>query len=365
MFVRSAALGVCIPKIWELNYIFLCNKLKNRLTAVVKNSIPYLDCVYTTTEPAFHIWELILVRGLNACLEPTNKSAKRADMQTQMLRLIGGWAVFLSAFCFYLSTVVIRWSQAEVSLAPSFFVFTRFLLGFLVVSMVMACRHQRPRPRNYHLLLGRTVFNCVAVYCFYMAVKYTSVAEANILNMTYPVFVALISWFLLRNQRDAVALMMVAVAFAGIWLILAPGKIDFKTANLWGLASGLSASLSMTYLNISRQVHDTNTVLFFMFGLGALLILAVFHGDFFWPDSRELYYLMLCAASGVAGQFLLTVGFRYVTVVDGSIISSMRILLAALLGPFVVGELPLNAAGWGGALLLFAANAVLALRRSI
>jgi drug/metabolite transporter (DMT)-like permease len=285
-------------------------------------------------------------------------------MKRSMLRLVGGWAVFVSAFCFYLSTVVIRWSQAEVSIAPSFFVFARFLLGSLVVCAIMIYRRQLPRPRSYHLLLGRTVFNCVAVYCFYMAVEFTSVAEANILNMTYPVFVALISWALLREQRDPVAMVMVAVAFAGIWLILAPEKLDLKTANLWGLASGLSASVSMTYLNVSRQVHDTNTVLFFMFGLGALLIFAVFRGDFFWPDSRELYYLGLCAASGVAGQFLLTIGFRHVTAVDGSIISSMRILLAALLGPFVVGELPLNAAGWVGALLLFGANAVLAVRRS-
>jgi len=280
-----------------------------------------------------------------------------------MLRLVGGWAVFASAFCFYLSTVVIRWSQAEVSIAPSYFVFTRFLLGSLVVCSIMAYRRQLPRPRSYHLLLGRTVFNCVAVYCFYMAVKFTSVAEANILNMTYPVFVALISWALLREQRDPVAMVMVVVAFAGIWLILAPGKIDLKTANLWGLASGLSASASMTYLNVSRQVHDTNTVLFFMFGLGALLMFAVFRGDFFWPDSRELYYLGLCAAFGVAGQFLLTIGFRHVTAVDGSIISSMRILLAALLGPFVVGEPFLNATAWVGALLLFGANALLAVRR--
>ena len=218
--------------------------------------------------------------------------------------------------------------------------------------------------RSYHLLLGRTLFNCVAVYCFYSAVELTSVAEANILNMTYPVFVAVISWALLRQQRDPVALAMVAVAFAGIWLILSPGKIDFKLANLWGLASGLSASCSMTYLNVSRQYHDTNTVLFFMFGLGGLLIFAVFHGEFFRPNSAEFYYLGLCAASGVAGQFFLTIGFRYVTAVDGSIISSMRIFLAALLGPFVVGELPLNATGWMGALLLFGANAVLAVRRS-
>ena len=64
------------------------------------------------------------------------------------------------------------------------------------------------------------------------------------------------------------------------------------------------------------------------------------------------------------GQFLITVGFRYVTAVEGSIISSMRIFLAALLGPLVAGEAPLTETGWLGAMLLFAANAVLAMRRS-
>jgi drug/metabolite transporter (DMT)-like permease len=284
-------------------------------------------------------------------------------MKKPMLRLLGRLAVFTSAFCFYISTVAIRWSQAEVMIDPAYFAFFRFLLGFLIVGTIMVYRRQAPRPRSYHLLVGRTLFNCVAVYCFYMAVKYTSVAEANILNMTYPIFVALLSWVLLRQQRDPAAMVMVAVAFAGIWLILAPGKIDFKTANLWGLASGLSASCAIIYLNVSRRYHDTNTVLFFMFGLGALAIFVVFHKHFFWPDPLDLYYLVLCGLSGVAGQFLLTIGFRYVTAVDGSIISSMRIFLAALLGPFVAGELPLNAAGWIGAVLLFGANAVLAVRR--
>ena len=284
-------------------------------------------------------------------------------MKKPVLRLVGGWAVFFSAFCFYLSTVTIQWSRATTAITPSYFVFARFLLGFLIVCVVMVSRRQLPRPVNYHLLIGRTLSNCVAVYCFYMAVRFTSVAEANILNMTYPVFVALIAWVLLRSQHDPIALAMVGIAFAGIWLILAPGKIDFQAVSFWGLASGLAAAVSMTYLNVSRQYHDTNTVLFFMFGLGALVILAVFHADFFWPNLQAFSYLGMCAASGVAGQFLLTIGFRYVTAVEGAIISSMRILLAALLGPIVVGEPALNAIGWVGALLLFGANAVLAVRR--
>lgn len=284
-------------------------------------------------------------------------------MRESIERFAGAAAVFASAFCFYLSTVVVRWSRSEVTIDPAYFSFFRFLLGFVVVCGIMAYRRQPPRPRNYHLLIGRTIGNCVAVYLFYVAVERTSVAEANILNMTYPVFVALISWVVFRHQRDPVGVAMVGVAFVGIWLILAPGKIELKLLNLWGLASGISASVAILYLNVSRRYHDTNTVLFFMFGLGTIMMAAVFHARFFWPDSRALYYLLLCAAGGIAGQFLLTIGFRYVTAVEGSIISSTRILLAGLLGPILAGDPALGIYGWIGALFLFTANAVLALRR--
>jgi drug/metabolite transporter (DMT)-like permease len=283
-------------------------------------------------------------------------------METSARRLLGGLAIFASAFCFYLSTVVIRFSKEVVLIDPSFFAFVRFVIGFVVVCIIMTFLRQPPRPRNYHLLVGRTLANCVAVYCFYMAVKQTTVAEANILNMTYPVFVAIFTWIWLRSQHDPLALGMVGVAFIGIWLILSPGHIDIKLDNLWGLASGLFASFAIIYLNISRQIHDTNTVLFFMFGLGAITMFLFFHGRFFLPDATALYYLVMCGIWGVTGQFLITVGFRFITAVEGGIISSMRIFIAAMLGPFVVGETPLNMAGWIGASLLFAANAILAVR---
>jgi drug/metabolite transporter (DMT)-like permease len=285
-------------------------------------------------------------------------------METSARRLLGALAVFASAVCFYFSTVVIRFSKGAVLIDPSFFAFVRFVMGFITVCIIMAFLRKPPQPRNYHLLIGRTIANCIAVYCFYMAVAHTSVAEANILNMTYPVFVALFTWIFFRSQHDPLAMGMVGIAFIGIWLILSPDHIDVKMDNLWGLASGLSASFAIIYLNVSRQIHDTNTVLFFMFGLGVIFMLLFFHKHFFLPDATATYYLVLCGFCGVAGQFLLTVGFRFITAVQGSIISSMRIFIAAMLGPLVVGEGPLTLTGWIGASLLFAANAVLAVRHS-
>lgn len=278
-------------------------------------------------------------------------------------QLLGDLAIFVSALFIYLSTVVIRWSESHVRIDSAFFVFARFLLGFIIVSTVMAARKSGPKVRSYHLLIGRALFNCIALFCFYKAVTVTTVAEANILNMTFPLFVALFSWFALKAQRDPKALATVVVAFVGVWLVLSPELSGFKSGNLWGLASGTTAAVAIIYLNVARQAHDTGTILFFMFGIGALVIFVLYHRFLFLPGPKESIFLLLCAGLGVAGQYLLTLGFRYVTAVEGSIVASARILMAALLGPYIAADPPLTLWGWLGAVLIFGANVYLALRK--
>ena len=284
----------------------------------------------------------------------------RMRMQTA----IGWLSVFSSAFFFYMATVTIRWSRAEVSITPAYFVFARFVLGFFIVAVSMIIQRRPLRARRYGLLVGRTLTNTFAVFCFYQAVEATTVANANILNMTYPIFVALFTWLFLRRQRDGVAMAMVPVAFAGIWLIISPGDMGWNWNNGWGLASGVSAGAAMIYLNLCRRHDDAETILFYMFGWGAVIIFLMFHAKIFWPNFAEFRYLLLCSLFGVGGQYLLTYGFRFVTAVEGSIISSSRILLAALLGPVIVGDPILTFAGWIGAVLIFSANAVLVYKQS-
>lgn len=278
--------------------------------------------------------------------------------------LLGCLCVFASAFFFYLATTTIRWSASEVRIDPAFFVFARFLVGLIVVTGILAIKGQPVRPRRYDLLVGRTLANSIAVYCFYRAVNVTTVAQANILNMTYPVFIAVISWVVLKGQRDRLAVFMVLTAFAGVWLILSPGRIGLELDSLWGLGSGVSAAAAIIFLNISRQYHDTETILVFMFGLGSLIIGILFFDSLFIPRGPALFYLVLCSAFGVGGQYLLTLGFRYVTAVEGGVISSTRILLAAILGPYIAADPPMTVYGWIGALLIFGANVFLTLRKA-
>lgn len=279
-------------------------------------------------------------------------------------RAFGWLAVFGSAICFYLATAIIEWGQSYVHIDAAFYTFARFVLGFAIVCATMAIQGQRPSCTRVHYIVGRTVTNALAVFCFYKAVDVTTVASANILNMTYPLFVALFSWLFLKGQRDIGALGIAVFASMGIWLILAPEDTSVQWNQAWGLLSGFFAGMSILYLNLSRQFHDSQTILFYMFGPGALLILPFLGDSLFVPGKLELAFLAACSIAGVLGQYLLTYGFLYVTAVEGAVISSSRILLAALLGPLLVADPPLTAMGWLGAIILFAANIFLAVRKS-
>jgi len=293
------------------------------------------------------------------------QASSSSPMRTFCTHQSAGWlAIFASSFCFYLATAIIRWADPHVDISASYFVFARFFMGFLVVCLTMLASGFSLKPKKYHYLIGRTITNSVAVFCFYKAVDVGSVAEANILNMTYPLFVALFSWFMLKQQRDFFSLITVGIAFVGIWLILFPEDLTIKLDNIWGICSGISAAGAMIYLNISRRYHDSQTILFFMFGLGSSTMFILFYDAIFWPDWLTFFFLFTCSAAGVLGQYLLTYGFRYVTAVEGSIISSSRILMAAMLGPLLVGDPALTLTGWFGALLIFSTNIVIAWRRS-
>lgn len=278
--------------------------------------------------------------------------------------LWGSLAILGSAFCFYLSTVVVRWATtANIGLNSQFLAFFRFLFGFVAIGGIMTIKRKIPQPHRYRLLFGRVLFNTVAVACFFRAIELTTTAEGNILNMTYPVFIAMISWFLFRERRDVLAVGMTFVAFLGIVLVLAPEEFRFASENLWGLASGITAALAIIFLQMARQHNDTDTVLVFVFGGGTILLGGIFWKHLALPNQHQALYLILCASTAFAGQYLLTLGFRYVSVVKGGIISLSRILLAALLGPYLTSDPHLTFFGWLGAVLILATNTYFIVRK--
>ncbi len=279
--------------------------------------------------------------------------------------IYGSVAIFASMFCFYLETAVVRWATTTQNMLNTpFLVFVRFLFGFIVVGLVFLVYRKPFRPQRMGLLIWRTVTNLMAVFFTYKAVELTTLAEGSILNMTYPIFIGIFSWIFLKHQRDLIALLMTIVAFTGIYLVLSPDEVRIEWVSLWGLSSGMVAAISLILLNLTRQENDTHTILLLVYGIGTVILFVAFQRHFYMPTRVELGYLLGGAVLALIGQYLLTMGFRYVTPVEGGVVSSGRILIAALMGPYITSDPPLTLTGWVGALLILGTNIYFIVRKT-
>lgn len=284
----------------------------------------------------------------------------------------GKISILLSAVLFYAATAVIKLARQDAALlarvesgisqglSSEYFLFFRFLVGAFVFPLIFVMYGKKPEIKEKPFLFLRTVSNIVALYCFFQAINLTSLAQANILNMTYPLFIAIFSVLWLDSRKDWLGYALCLMSFCGTVMVVGPLEGNFSFNSFWGVMSGFSASISIIALQKTRQHNDTETVLFVMFILGTVLCGLIFHKSFFSPSLRELAYLLLSALLGIAGQLFITFGFRSVSAVEGAILGSSRIIFAALISPLLFLDEKLTALAFIGALAVFLANVLMA-----
>jgi drug/metabolite transporter (DMT)-like permease len=268
--------------------------------------------------------------------------------------------IFISALFFALSTLLAKFAQ-QGGASSSMITFLRFAIGLGVLLLYMALLRTKIEPRNPIVLILRGVFNLIAVFLFYYAIKFTTITNANLLNMTYPVFVAFMAPVFLHEHLSLREWLILLVAGIGIYIIINPNFQHVNIGDLIGLGAGFAAALAIIMLCFARQSNHTATVLLFMFVVGTLLSWpAVLNEDMSKYTRETWWYLLACGVTGVVGQFAITTGFKYLSAIAGSITGMTRVVIAAVLGLLFLGEIPTWHVVVGSA-ILFAAIIWLAL----
>jgi drug/metabolite transporter (DMT)-like permease len=262
--------------------------------------------------------------------------------------------IFVSALFFALSTLLAKFAQFA-GVSSSAITFLRFAVGLAILLLYISIARTKLEPKKPVVLILRGVFNLLAVFLFYYAIKYTTITNANLLNLTYPVFVAVLSPIFLREYLKRRDWTILAIAGAGIWLIVNPNFTHVNIGDLIGLSGGLAAALAIIMLCFARQSNHTVTVLLVMFIVGTLLSVPTVLAEPWTRFSLKTWLILLgCGLTGVVGQFAITAGFKYLSAFAGSITGMSRVVIAAILGFVFLAEVPT----WNvimGSIILFAA----------
>jgi len=277
-----------------------------------------------------------------------------------MQKLYGYFWIFMSVMFFFFMTVIVKIItkskiyQIEIMSRKFDFVVTgnihslevalfRFLTGFVFIITMLFITKKKINPINKKALWARGIFNTLAVIMFFVTIQLSNITKGNIYNMTYPVFVACFAPIFLKEKMTLIKFMFVGLAFAGTYLIsginLSESFASVGVGDFTGVLSGIIAGLAIIALKQARKTEDSFTILFYLLsiGLGISILSNLF--IFKVPNLFELLLLLLVGVLSFMGQFSITFGYKYVTAVEGSIISSSRIFVATLFGFLFLNEI--------------------------
>jgi drug/metabolite transporter (DMT)-like permease len=174
------------------------------------------------------------------------------------------------------------------------------------------------------------------------------------LNMTYPVFIFMVAPLFWRQKIKALAVFYLLLTMTGIYLVIRPDFTSINPGDILGLLSGIVAAFAVITLSMARENDSTVIIVFYLMAIGfvtnGLAMIPVFK----LPEGIQYLHLVASGVLGATGQVLLTMGYKSINAKEGSMISSSRIVFAALLGFLIFSE-PLTLSIITGGLMIVGA----------
>lgn len=251
----------------------------------------------------------------------------------------GFFLLIASELCFAASTVFAKLTTLQGAVPAVESAFFRFLIGTAFAFLYLIRNGLPLAPNRWALVILRGLCNGISVIFLLLGIQYTTVTNANMLNMTYPAFLLLTASWINHEKTKATQLLFLGLSLAGIVLVIRPDFNHLKIGDIYGLISGIVAAFGVSFLRKARQYDSTLTILFYTMLMGLLVSLAFVLPVFVIPRGLNLLYVLLSGALGVLGQFFIISGYLYVKAKTGGIISTSRILFATLFGVFIFQDI--------------------------
>lgn len=240
--------------------------------------------------------------------------------------------------CFALSTVFAKYVTSSSPIPAVEVTFFRFIFGFFLSLFYLIQWKGSFRAARWDLVFWRGLLNTVSVILFFMSVQHTTVTNANMLNMTYPAFLFLVAPIINKEKSTPPMFIFLALTMIGITLVVHPDFSHVRVGDVYGLLSGILAAFGVATLRKAREFDSAGTILFYLMCLGTVLNFAIMMPVFQMPHGMPAVHLVISALIGVLGQAFMTSGYLYLSARGGGLVSSSRILFAAIFGTILFNE---------------------------
>ena len=267
---------------------------------------------------------------------------------------LGSLWMLLAALGFALMGALVKLGATKFS--SSELVFYRSLFGLITVSLYLRSQKLSLATPVLFKQMSRALVGFASLVLFFYAIAHLPLATAMTLNYTSPLFLALLSPFLLQEPLKRTLLLALTIGFIGVSLLLKPTLNSGNAlAGSLGFLSGLGAAWAYVHVKQLGQQNepDTRTVFYFtlvstvLAGLWMLMapqlhgldgisseLLSGFH-RLNWQDMPLLIGL---GATATVAQLAMTRAYRTGDTLVVASLAYTTVVLASLFGVLWWGE---------------------------
>ncbi len=263
-------------------------------------------------------------------------------MNTTDRPLLGILCINLSLIFAACNSALIRYLTIDNSPVQISFV-RLFVKGTFVGAAILVLR--RPQlfvSKRYHLFVTRRLglLSGVATVTFYLSLANLDLADAFTVSMSGPIFVAMLSGWLLGERVPLVRWLAIGVGLFGVVVVMRPGAGLFNIWAVMALVSAVGYALGMMLNRKLTETEDSNTIIFYVGIISGALLLMALPFDWQSPTLQDAPLLLVLGLLEFIIMYFIVQAYRYAaanTVISFDYISVFYVIIA---GFIVFAEVP-------------------------
>lgn len=254
-------------------------------------------------------------------------------------------AVMFGVMAYFAKLASRRLSGPEVALI-------RMATGLAPLVFVARFRRAAMRFERADLLFLRGLFGGFSVMLYFMAIRHTTAGLATLLNYTAPIWSGLFSMLFIGERAGARVLLPLAVALAGVFLVVHTERFGFGMWAVAGLLSGVASGAAVTTMRVARRGENSWSIYTSFCLLGVVVNLPLGLRDWKMPGESEWLFLAATSVLAMGGQLLRTFSLRWVDAVTAGVMSQLAVVISMVLGALFLAETITGMTAIGSALTL-------------
>ena len=258
-------------------------------------------------------------------------------------------ASYVACFFFALMAICVRKLEALPTAEVMFF---RCILPVgLYIPMVLRSRASLGLAwRHRGALLSRGLCGTLSLYFYLVAIRWIPLADLAVTTNTSPLWTALAAWWSLGERPGPRLLWAFPLSFLGVALVAGSHVGGEPWGYVAGLASAALAGAAYALLRKLRDLPPEITAMAFL-GLAGLCAFPFMMRAYLEPTGEQAGFILGMGLSGAAGQWFMTLGYRYNTAATAAALGLATVALTAGLAFWMLNE-PLGSWQLFGMLLI-------------